>query len=128
MRPLILLGTLATASFFALPAQAGWHVQMHGTRDNLSWHDAGGRELKLASPDGTGIRVIRITPARHAGLRRGDVITAVDDQPVTRVDELRDHPSAHRREASRLTVRRGHETLQLALAAGELAAMAHPHP
>lgn len=128
MRHLILLGALATACVFALPAQAGWHVQLQGTTDRLSWHDAGGRELKLASSDGTGIRVIRITPAQHAGLRRGDLITAVDDQPVAHVAELRDHPGAQRQQASRLTVRRGQQTLELALAAGELAMMAHPHP
>ncbi len=103
-------------------------MQLQGTPDRLSWHDAGGRELKLASSDGTGIRVIRITPAQHAGLRRGDLITAVADQPVAHVADLRDHPGAQRQQASRLTVRRGQQTLELALAAGELAMMAHPHP
>ena len=128
MRHLILLGALDAASVATSPAQAGWHVQLQATADHLSWHDAGGRELKLASPDGTGIRVIRITPAQHAGLRRGDLITAVDKQTVARVAELRDHPGAHRQQSSRLTVRRGQQTLELALAPGELAMMAHPHP
>lgn len=128
MRHLILLGALAAATAFALPAHAGHYVYIHGTRDMLTWHSPDGRALDLTSPGGKGIRVARIEPADRDGLKPGDVIVAADGKPVAHVFDLVTYANAHLQAASKLTVRRGHGDLQLALPAGELAALVHPQP
>lgn len=128
MRHLILLGTLAITAAIALPAHAGLYVKIHGTHDHLTWHASDGRALELASTDGKGILVDRIAPAGRDGLQQGDEITAVDGQPVAHVFDLVTYANAHLQAASKLTVRRGHGDLQLALPAGELAALVHPSP
>lgn len=128
MRHLILLGALAVATVFALPAHAGHYVYIHGTRDMLTWHSPDGRALDLTSPDGKGIRVARIEPADRDGLKPGDVIAAVDGQPVGHVVDLVTYANAHLQAACKLSVRRGHDDLQLTLPAGDLAALVHPQP
>ena len=128
MRRLILLGAIAAATAFALPAYAGHYVYIHGTRDMLTWHSPDGRALDLTSPDGKGIRVARIEPADRAGLKPGDVIATVDGQPVAHVVDLVTYANAHPQAACKLSVHRGHDDLQLALPAGELTALVHPHP
>lgn len=128
MRHLILLGALAAASTYGLPAHAGLYVYEHGTRDMLTWHSPDGRALDLVSPDGKGIRVARIEPADRDGLKPGDVIVAVDGQPAAHVVDLVSYANAHLQAACKLSVRRGHDDLQLALPAGELASLVHPQP
>ena len=128
MRTLILLGTLAAAAAVALPAQADGYLKIHGTRDNLTWHTSNGRALDLASPEGKGIRINRVEPAGHDGLRQGDVIVAADGQPVAHVVDLTIFANAHLQAASKLTVHRGRSDVQVALPAGELAALVHPSP
>lgn len=127
MRHLILLGALAAAAAFALPAHAA-SVYIHGTHDMLTWHSSDGRALDLTSPDGKGIRVARIEPAERDGLKLGDVIAAVDGQPVAHVVDLVTYANAHSQAACKLSVHRGHDDLQLTLPAGELTALVHPQP
>lgn len=128
MRTLILFGALAAAAVVALPAQADGYLKIHGTRDSLAWHDSNDRALDLASPEGKGARINRIEPAGRDGLRQGDVIVAVDGQPVAHVVDLTIFANAHLQAASRLTVQRGSGNAQVALPAGELAALVHPSP
>ncbi len=70
----------------------------------------------LTLPDG---RIVP-SPAAEAGLRPGDTIAAIDDQPVATWDEMRqilftgDGRTADGRPQTRLTIRRGEETLILA--------------
>jgi len=128
MRQLILLGTLITTAAFTLPAHAGSYVYIHGTRDMLTWHSPDGRALDAASPDGKGIRINRIEPVGHDGLQQGDVIVAADDQPVAHVADLTTFANAHLQAACKLTVHRGQSNVQIALPAGELAALVHPSP
>jgi serine protease Do len=50
------------------------------------------RALELLGFTSAGVRVVQVTPdspAQAAGLVRGDVLTHVDEQPVTTVDQLR---------------------------------------
>lgn len=128
MRHLILLSVLAAASTIGMPAHAGLYVYEHGTRDMLTWHSPDGRALDLASPGGNGIRVDRIKPADRDGLKPGDVIVAANGQPVAHVVDLVNYANAHLQAACKLSVRRGHTDLQLALPAGELASLVHPQP
>lgn len=128
MRHLILLGALAATTVFALPAHAGLYVYEHGTRDMLTWHSPDGRALDLASPEGTGIHIDHIAPADRDGLKQGDVITAVDGQPIAHVVDLLTYANAHLQAACKLTVRRGQDDQSIALPAGELAALVHPQP
>jgi S1-C subfamily serine protease len=128
MRNLILLGVLILATGLTLPAHAGWSVQMHGTRDSLTWRANNGQALNLASPYGKGIEVVDIEPAGRDGLQQGDVITAVDNQVVARVVDLLTYSNAHPNDATRLTLHRGHGEQELVVGAGKLNALLHPHP
>ncbi|NEP18965.1 MAG: PDZ domain-containing protein [Leptolyngbya sp. SIO4C1] len=75
-------------------------------------------------PEVSGVLVIRVmpnTPAAEAGLRRGDVITAIDDVPVktanqlqTRVDRTQVGQTLH------VTVKRDRATQQLSVKTAEL--------
>jgi PDZ domain/Aspartyl protease len=71
--------------------------------------------------EGKDYRTFRITdlldnaPAAEAGLRKNDIITAIDGKPATgltlsRLNEMFEHPVAYK-----LTVRRGDQTLQVTL-------------
>lgn len=128
MRHLILLGAMAATAIIALPAHADWYVKIHGTRDSLTWHTDKGRALDLASPEGKGVHINRIEPAGRDGLRQGDLIVAVDGQPVAHVVDLTNFANAHLQVACKLTVQRSHGSMQVALPAGELAALVHPSP
>lgn len=71
-----------------------------------------------------GVLVVGImpnTPAATAGLRRGDVITAIDNQPVTAADELQNRvENAGVGRDLRLTIRRGDRTQQITIRTAEL--------
>lgn len=75
-------------------------------------------------PEVTGALVIRVipdTPAAESGLRRGDVIVKVDDQPVVSADTLQtqvDHSRVG--QTLKLTVKRGNQTQQIRVSTAEL--------
>ncbi|WP_008309876.1 HhoA/HhoB/HtrA family serine endopeptidase [Leptolyngbya sp. PCC 6406] len=75
-------------------------------------------------PEVTGALVVRVvpdTPAAMAGLRRGDVIIRVDDQPVASADALQTLVENSRvGQTLRLTVKRGDQTQQLRVNTAEL--------
>jgi S1-C subfamily serine protease len=128
MRNLIALGAIAAATAFALPAQALSYLKIHGTRDSLTWHTGNGRALDLASPEGKGIHIERIEPAGYDGLLKGDLIVAADGQPMAHVVDLLKFANTHLQAPCKLTVQRGQRNMQVALPAGELAALVHPSP
>lgn len=128
MRHLIMFGVFATAIILALPAHASGYVKIHGTRDSLTWHTDKVRALDLAFPEGKGVHINRIEPAGYDGLQQGDVIVAVDDQPVAHVVDLLKFANTHLQAACKLTVQRGRDNVQVALPAGELTALVHPSP
>ena len=60
------------------------------------------------------------SPAAKAGLQVGDVVTAVNGEPVDAQHTLRDRVAAHQpNQAIELTVRRGAEKLKLSVTLGE---------
>jgi membrane-associated protease RseP (regulator of RpoE activity) len=59
------------------------------------------------------------SPADGAGLRPGDVIVAVDDQPVAQLDSPEDWLSGEAGRVVRLEVRRGDRTAQLQVVLGD---------
>lgn len=128
MRYLILAGTLVLATVLSAPAHAGWYVKIHGTTNNLTWQGADGQALDLSSTDGKGIKVVAIAPDGRAGLHRGDLITAVDGHTVTHVKDLLIYANAHLQDPTELAVRRDGHNVEVALAAGELGLLMHPHP
>ncbi|MGD1906699.1 MAG: HhoA/HhoB/HtrA family serine endopeptidase [Leptolyngbyaceae cyanobacterium] len=67
------------------------------------------------------IRVIPDTPAAESGLRRGDVIVKVDDQPVASADTLQSQVDQSRvGQTLKLTVKRGNQTQQIRVNTAEL--------
>jgi S1-C subfamily serine protease len=75
-------------------------------------------------PEINGVLVIGVvpnTPAADAGLRRGDVITAIDGQAITAADQLQNRVDSSRvGQALRLSVRRGDRTQQISVRTAEL--------
>jgi S1-C subfamily serine protease len=75
-------------------------------------------------PEVNGVLVVGImpnTPAATAGLRRGDVITAIDGQSVASADQLQNRvESAGLGHTLRLTVERGNRTQQISIRTAEL--------
>jgi S1-C subfamily serine protease len=75
-------------------------------------------------PEIDGVLVVGImpnTPAATAGLRRGDVISAIDGQPVASADQLQNRvESAGLGRTLRLTVQRGDRTQQISIRTAEL--------
>lgn len=127
MRQIALTAALALATALATSAHAGWYVSMHGTTDNLSWKANDGRNLVLSSSDGKGIQVVAIAPAGYDGLHKGDLITAVNGHASNHVADLLAFANAHMRDPVMLSVNRNGQQVDVALAAGELGALVHPH-
>ena len=75
-------------------------------------------------PEVEGVLVVRVlpeTPAAAAGLRRGDVITQIDDQTLTSADQLQSYvDQAKIGQRLRVKVRRGEQTQTLLVKAAEL--------
>jgi S1-C subfamily serine protease len=78
----------------------------------------------LMLPEVNGVIVMGIvpdSPAASAGLRRGDVITQVDGQPITTAEELQNRVEQTRvGQSLRLTVRRGDRTQQISVTTAQL--------
>ena len=90
-------------------------------RDNNRDPNAG-----FTIPEQEGVLVMRVlaaSPAEEAGLRRGDVITQIDRQPVTTAEDLqRQVEESQVGQVLRLQVIRGDRTLSLRVRTGELQA------
>lgn len=75
-------------------------------------------------PEVNGVLVVGVvpnSPAASAGVRRGDVIMAIDNQPITASEQLQDMVERSGLDSSlRLTVRRGDRTQQITVRTAEL--------
>lgn len=104
---------------FAIPSAQARHV-LDQLRDDgkvvRGWLGAGNEAGREAS-DGKGALIGRVfadTPAAEAGLRRGDVILEIDDEPLESFDELRKMIAlTEPGHTVLMTVKRGDETLEL---------------
>lgn len=75
-------------------------------------------------PEVNGVIVVKVmpgTPAAKAGIRRGDVITAIDGQPVRSAENLQEVVENSRLGQSlKVEIQRGNQTQQLTVKTGEL--------
>ncbi|MGH8002609.1 MAG: HhoA/HhoB/HtrA family serine endopeptidase [Brasilonema sp.] len=75
-------------------------------------------------PEINGVLVVQVmpkSPAAIAGVRRGDVITQVDEQAITTAEQLQDLVEQSRiNQALQIKVQRGEQTQQLSVRPGEL--------
>jgi S1-C subfamily serine protease len=99
-------------------------VQMTTLTPELARQNNNDPNSAFTVPEVSGVIVVRVlpnTPAAAAGLRRGDVITQVDEQPVTRAEQLQDIVEGSRLgQTLKVTVRRGEQTRQLPVRTAEL--------
>lgn len=124
----VLCGALVMAAVTAMPAYAGWYTTFHNTHDSLVWHNSDSRVLNLLSTDGTGIEVTKVNPVDLWGLRKGDVILAVDGHPVKHVDELFTQLQASKPAAVKIQLRRDHAEQELTIAGSDYTNIVNPHP
>jgi S1-C subfamily serine protease len=125
---LVLCGALMMATVVVMPAYAGWYTTFHNTDDSLVWHNSDGRALELKSDSGAGIEVTKANPADLWGLRKADVILAVDDHPVQHVGELFKQLQASKPAAVKIRIRRGHAEQILTIAGSDYTNLVNPHP
>jgi putative serine protease PepD len=81
---------------FAIPSNTVKSIASQLISDGKAEHAFLGIQLRDA--DGGGAEVVEVrpgTPAAEAGLKAGDVITAVDGEPVANGDELRTEINSH---------------------------------
>lgn len=102
---------------FAIPSGQARHV-LDQLRDNgkvvRGWLGAGNEAERNAGDGALVGRVFANTPASEAGLRRGDVILEIDDEPVATFDELRKVIAlTEPGHTVLMTVKRGGETVEL---------------
>jgi S1-C subfamily serine protease len=75
-------------------------------------------------PEVNGVVVVRVlpsTPAEKSGLRRGDVITEIDGQPVTNAEQLqRFVENSQIGQSLKMQVQRGNQSRQLSIQTAEL--------
>ncbi|MEP7186507.1 MAG: PDZ domain-containing protein [Rhodanobacter sp.] len=128
MRHMTLIGTLFLAAAIASPAHAGWYTTFHNTHDSLVWHNSDHRALELHSDNSDGVEVTKIAPADLWGLRKGDVILAVDGHPVMHVDELFKQLQTSKPAPVTIRLRRGHAEQVLTIAGSDYTNLVNPHP
>jgi S1-C subfamily serine protease len=116
---------------------AGWHgrearvcrrlVQLHSTDDSLTWRSQG-QVLGLHSGGNKGIVVTKTSPAVLWGLQQGDVILAVNEQPVKHVNELLDRLYTSKPAAVKIRLRRESAEQALTIAAADYTNIVNPTP
>ncbi|WP_242040292.1 MULTISPECIES: HhoA/HhoB/HtrA family serine endopeptidase [unclassified Desertifilum] len=99
-------------------------VQIANLTPQLAQENNSNPNAPFEVPEVTGVLVVRVmpnTPAAEAGLRRGDVITQINGTTVTTADQLQriiDRSGVGK--SLPITVRRGSQTLQLAVRTAQL--------
>ncbi|MFO8038480.1 MAG: HhoA/HhoB/HtrA family serine endopeptidase [Sodalinema sp.] len=101
-------------------------IQMISLTPDLARENNRDPNAGFTIPEENGVLVMRVlaaSPAEEAGLRRGDVITQIDRQPVTSAEDLqRQVEESQVGQVLRLQVIRGDRTLSLRVRTGELQA------
>jgi S1-C subfamily serine protease len=99
-------------------------IQMQNLTPELARQNNRDPNSAIALPEVNGILVMNVlpdTPAVESGLRRGDVIVAIDGNPVTQAAQLQTLVENSRvGQTLRFTVRRGDRTLQLSVRTAQM--------
>ncbi len=99
-------------------------VQIATLTPDLANENNSNPNSSIMLPEVSGVLIIGIvpdSPAAASGLRRGDVITHLDDQPVSTAQQLQDRVDhAGVGQVLRVTARRGDRTQRLALETAQL--------
>lgn len=99
-------------------------VQMATLTPELARQNNNDPNSPFPVPEVNGVLVVRVLPnmpAAAAGIRRGDVITQIDNRPVTSADSLQNIvESSQVGQVLQIKVQRGNQTKQLAVRTGEL--------
>ncbi|OAB59040.1 serine protease [Phormidium willei BDU 130791] len=101
-------------------------IQMISLTPDLARENNRDPNAGFTIPEENGVLVMRVlaaSPAEEAGLRRGDVITQIDRQPISSAEDLqRQVEESQVGQVLRLQVIRGDRTLSLRVRTGELQA------
>jgi hypothetical protein len=109
-------------------AMAGdWFNYVSDSGDSMNWR-SNGQVLAMDSAHGAGITVTRIRPESLWGLQKGDVIEAVNEQPVKHVGELLERLKASAPAMVALTLRRGADRQTIRVAAADYTRLVPPDP
>ena len=99
-------------------------VQIASLTPDLARRSNSDPNSTVTLPEVNGVLIVGVvpnSPAASAGLRRGDVVTQIEGQPVTTADQLQSMVDRSRTGQSlRLTVKRGNQTQQLSVRTAEL--------
>ncbi|PSB14517.1 serine protease [filamentous cyanobacterium CCP2] len=99
-------------------------VQIASLTPDLARRSNSDPNSTVTLPEVNGVLIVGVvpnSPAASAGLRRGDVVTQIEGQPVTTADQLQSIVDRSRTGQSlRLTVKRGNQTQQLSVRTAEL--------
>jgi S1-C subfamily serine protease len=99
-------------------------VQIGNLTPELARENNSNPNATLMLPEVAGVFVIHVvpnSPAAMAGLRRGDVITQIDSQPVTTADQLQNLVDKTRLgQTLRVTLQRGDRSQQVSVRTAEL--------
>ena len=99
-------------------------IQMETLTPQLAKQNNSDPNSPIQIPEVNGVLVVRVvpeSPAAAAGLRRGDVIVQIDDQNVTKAEQLQSLVEDSKvGQVLQIKVRRGSQTQQLSVRTGEL--------
>lgn len=99
-------------------------VQMENLTPQLAAENNRDPNAPIQVPEVTGVLVVRVmpnTPAANAGLRRGDVITQVDNQAIATGEQLQRFVENSRiGQVLQLKIQRGNQTNTISVKTGEL--------
>ncbi|WP_266156671.1 PDZ domain-containing protein [Dyella silvatica] len=119
---------LGVAMIMPAIAMAGdWFNYVGDSGDSMNWR-SNGQVLTMDSAQGAGITVTRTRPEPLWGLQKGDVIEAVNEQPVKHVGELLERLKASAPAMVALTLRRGTDRQTIRVAAADYARLVPPEP
>ncbi|MEB3294430.1 MAG: HhoA/HhoB/HtrA family serine endopeptidase [Synechococcales bacterium] len=99
-------------------------VQMTNLTPQLARQNNADPNAMFLVPEVNGVIVVKVlpnTPAAQAGIRRGDVITAIDGKPITSAEQLQQVVEGSQLgQALKVEVQRGDRTQTLSVKTGEL--------
>lgn len=99
-------------------------IQMSTFDTEMAKHNNADPNSLVTLPEVNGVIIVRVledTPAAKSGLRRYDVITAIDGKPIRNADQLQQTvDSSKLGQALKVEVHRGEQTLTIAVKTAEL--------